>query len=233
MKLANFVLAAITAAAVSFGAQQSKSGIMFAKAAHDPRNDTRIASPPSNQQDRDREQDSRPNHDEYPTIRLPEGTVVPIRMADDVNSNHDKPGTMFTGTVDPSVLINNTVVIPRGTEAHIRMVEAKKGGHIKGKAKVRLELTSLIINGQRLGVDTDAPSKNKGAAGAKSSAVAKSGAKSSGAVSNGGVGYGVAGPVIAAFSAAKVEVKAGSRVDFTLESPFTFEKPPVNNNSGQ
>src|SRR5438105_1075044 len=162
MKLANFVLAAITAAAVSFGAQQSKSGMMFAKAAaHDPRNDTRPASPPPNpatnndSQDRDREQDSRPNHDEYPMIRLPEGTVVPIRMADDVNSNHDKPGTMFTGTVDPSVLINNTVVIPRGTEAHIRMVEAKKGGHIKGKAKVRLELTSLIINGQRLGVDTD------------------------------------------------------------------------------
>jgi hypothetical protein len=38
---------------------------------------------------------------------------------------------------------------------------------------------------------------------------------------------GAALPVIAAFSAAKVQVKSGSRVEFRLESPFTFRKPPV------
>src|ERR1041385_9556641 len=59
---------------------------------------------------------------------LPSGYVIPVRLADEVNSSHDKAGELFTGTVDPSVLINNHVVIPRGTEAHIRMVEAKKGG---------------------------------------------------------------------------------------------------------
>jgi hypothetical protein len=194
--------------------------------------DPQSPNPPSEDRDRQEPRTPQDSPEQYQPIVLPEGTVIPVRMADDVNSSHDKAGAMFTGTVDPSVLINDIVVIPRGTEAHIQMVEAKKGGHIHGKAKVRLELTSLIMNGQRLKVESNAPEKKKGAAKAKSSAVAKSGTRSGGgSVSSGTAGYdpaAAAGPVIAAFTAAKVELKAGSRVEFRLEAPFSFEKPPVN-----
>ena len=184
-------------------------------------------------QERDTRQEKTPQNspEEYQPITLAEGTVIPVRIADNVDSNHDKTGTMFTGTVDPSVLINDIVVIPRGTEAHIRMVEAKKGGHIEGKAKVRLELVSLIMNGQRLGVDSNAPSKSKGAAEAKTSAAAKKGQGAGGVLA--GDPAAAAGPLVAAFTAAKVEVKAGSRVEFRLESPFTFEKPPINHSDSQ
>ncbi len=99
-----------------------------------PQNENGSATP-GPPQDRDGDRDARQNPGDFQPITLSEGTVIPIRMADAVNSNHDKTGTMFTGTVDPSVLIHNAVVIPRGTEAHVRMVEAKKGGHIHGKAK--------------------------------------------------------------------------------------------------
>jgi hypothetical protein len=179
-------------------------------------------------QDRDSRQDrDRTGGDvDSDAVTLPEGYVIPVRLADDVSSSHDKPGDLFTGIVDPSVLVHDHVVIPRGTEAHIRMVEAKKGGHIKGKAKVRLELVSLIMNGERLGVDTNAPKKEKSSKSAKASEEAKKGPQGAGVmVGNPGS---VAGPVIAAFSAAKVDVKPGSRIEFTLESPFTFEPPPVN-----
>lgn len=187
--------------------------------------------------DKDRDQqEARSSQDgprDFEPVNLPEGTVIPVRMADDVNSNKDKEGTMFTGTVDPSVLIRDTVVIPRGTEAHIQLVDRKKGGHIHGKAKVRLELTSLILNGQRLKVESSTPSKEKGAGSAKGSAVAKKGAKigspdNVAAGAAGGEAVAAAGPVIAVFTAAKVEVKAGSRIEFRLEEPFMFEKPPVN-----
>jgi len=89
-----------------------------------------------------------------------------------------------------------------------------------------MEWVSLIINGVRLGVDTNAPSKEKGSASAKASAEAKKGPQGAGVMA--GNPGAVAGPVIAAFSAAKVDVKPGSRIQFTLESPFTFEPPPVN-----
>ncbi len=155
----------------------------------------------------------------------PSGSVIPVRLADEVNSSHDKAGELYTGTVDPSVLIQDHVVIPRGTEAHIRAVEVKKGGHLHGKAKVRLELVSLIMNGERLGVETNQPSKKEGPTHAKASAEAKRGPEGAG-VMTGNPGA-VAGPVIAAFSAAKVDVKPGSRIEFTLEAPFTFQRPPL------
>jgi hypothetical protein len=156
-------------------------------------------------------------------ITLPSGSVIPVRLADEVNSSHDKAGELYSGTVDPSVLIQDHVVIPRGTEAHIRAVEIKKGGHLHGKAKVRLELVSLIINGKRLGIETNQPSKKEGTAHAKASAEAKKSPEGAGVmVGNPGA---VAGPVIAAFSAAKVDVKPGSRIEFTLEAPFTFQRP--------
>jgi hypothetical protein len=178
------------------------------------------------QQDRDRSADT-----DSDKVTLPSGYVIPVRLADEVNSSHDKAGDLFTGTVDPSVLVHDQVVIPRGTEAHIRMVEAKKGGHVKGKAKVRLELVSLIMNGERLGVDTNAPKKEKSSKSAKASEEVKKGPQGA-SVMTGSPGA-AAAPVIAAFSAAKVDVKPGSRIQFTLESPFTFEPPAANSSAQQ
>jgi hypothetical protein len=173
------------------------------------------------------------NYDNPNVVTLPSGTVIPVRIADEVNSNKDKKGDLYTGTVDPSVLIHDQVVIPRGTEAHIRLVEDKKGGHFHGKAKVRLELVSLIMNGERLGVETDQPSKHEGSTHAKASAEAKKGPQgAAGAVTTGNPA-GFAGPVIAVFAAAKVDVKPGSRIQFTLEEPFTFEPPPVQGSQNQ
>ena len=197
------------------------------------RDDTR-RNQDASAQDRDRDSQDRSNANssgDEGTVTLPSGYVIPVRLADEVDSNHDKAGDLFTGTVDPSVLVHDHVVIPRGTEAHIRMVEDKKGGHLHGKAQVRLELVSLIINGERLGVDTNAPKKEKGSGSAKASAEAKKGPQGAG-VAAGNPGS-AAGPVIAAFSAAKVDVKPGSRIQFTLESPFTFEPPPVNASAQQ
>src|SRR5215475_7384809 len=78
--------------------------------------------------------------DSYPTeqmevITLPEGFTIPVRITDEINSKHAHPGEMYSGSVDPSVLVNDAVVIPRGTEAHMRLTQLKKGGHVHGNAK--------------------------------------------------------------------------------------------------
>jgi hypothetical protein len=168
--------------------------------------------------------------DTYPTeqmevITLPEGFMIPIRITDEINSKHAHTGEMYSGSVDPSVLVNDVVVIPRGTEAHLRLTHLKKGGHVHGNAKVSIELVSLIINGRRLEVESNELTKKKGAMEAKGDAVVKK--APSGGDSLAGEPVGAALPVIAAFSAAKVQVKPGSRVEFKLEAPFTFRKQPV------
>jgi len=172
-------------------------------------------------------QQQRDNSDDQPLITLPAGSVIEVRVADSVDSKHGQTGELLTGSVDPSVLIDHAVVIPRGTEAHIRLADEKKGGHIKGKAEITLELVSLIINGEQLRVRTSPETKSQGAADAKGSAVKKRAQSGAGASLPGEPVTAAAGPVIAVFTAAKAEVKAGSRVQFRLERPFTFEKPNV------
>ena len=184
---------------------------------------------PSRERDEDRDRSDRARYDED-VVTLPSGSLIHVRLADEVNSSHDKAGALYTGTVDPSVLVHDHVVIPRGTEAHIRLVEVKKGGHLHGKAKVRLELVSLILNGERLEVESDQPSKKEGAAHAKASAEARRAPEGASGAATPGNPAALAGPVIAAFSAAKVDVKPGSRIEFTLEAPFTFQPPPVQTN---
>src|SRR2546427_10347626 len=219
LRLASFVL---TAAASSIAVMQIHASPWPGQNLQGPQGETRPVT-----QDRDSRQDRTPqNPAEYQPITLPEGTVIPVRIADDVSSKHDRPGELFSGTVDPSVLINDIVVIPRGTEAHIRMVHRKKGGHIHGKAEVTLELVSLTMNGQRLEADSDVRSKKKGAASAKSSAIAKKGENSGGSAAVGGDPAAAAGPVIAAVTAAKAEMDTGKRLGFTLESTFTIQKTP-------
>ena len=87
--------------------------------------------------------------DEHERIMLPAGTVISVRIADRVDSNKLHSGDLLTGIVDPSVIYNDRVLIPRGTEAHVRMAENKKGGHLRGKAEVELELIGLVMNGRK------------------------------------------------------------------------------------
>jgi hypothetical protein len=160
-------------------------------------------------------------------VTLPPDTIISVRIADEINSSKNHTGDVFTGIVDPSVMVHDNVVIPRGTEAHVRMAEDKKGGHIHGRAEVRLELVGLVVNGRRLGVESDQEVRSQGAAAAKAKAEAKSGEHLGSASSVAGPAGSAAGPVIAVFSAAKVEMKANSRVEFILAEPFTFAKPPL------
>jgi hypothetical protein len=220
------------------GAQTSLTTRLNAQGSQD---NGQQASPPPQNSDETRRDDARRSDDdrarkddrradgpqEGERVTLPPDTIISVRIADEINSGKNHTGDIFTGIVDPSVLIHDQVVIPRGTEAHVRMAEDKKGGHIHGKAEVRLELVSLVVNGRRLGVESDQEVRGQGAAAAKAKAEAKSGEHLGSASSVAGPAGSAAGPVIAVFSAAKVEMKANSRVEFILAEPFTFSRPPV------
>jgi hypothetical protein len=161
-------------------------------------------------------------------VTLPADSRISVRIADAIDSNHNHDGDMFTGIVDPSVMVHDNVVIPRGTEAHVRLAGRKKGGHVHGKAEISLELISLVVNGRKLEVQSDVQSKDKGVLAAKGKAEKDSATHLGSAAGPAGPAGAAAGPVLAIFSAPKVEVKANTRVDFILAEPFTFEKPPVN-----
>lgn len=157
------------------------------------------------------------------SVTLPAGSKISVRITDKVDSNRSRPGDVFTGSVDPSVLFENRVVIPRGTEASIQLVDSKKGGHFHGKAEVELQLVSLILNGEGSQVATDPVQKKKGELSTKARAEVRPGAEGAAEVAASANPAGaVALGGIAAFRAPKVEMKPGSRIPFTLSEPFTF-----------
>jgi hypothetical protein len=165
--------------------------------------------------------------EEHERVLLPAGTVISVRIADRVDSNHLHTGDLLTGIVDPSLIYNDRVLIPRGTEAHVRMAENKKGGHLHGKAEVELELIGLVMNGRKLEVESDTYQKGQGVLVAKVKAAGPASAGAGADMATGsGPGSGVS-PVIAIFHAAKVELPPDTRVKFTLTAPFTFVKPPA------
>jgi hypothetical protein len=225
------------------GAQISRKDELNAANAQD--NGRQASPPPQNSDDtrRDdprRDETKRPDEDrarrddrrsdvpaEGERVTLPPDTIISVRIADEINSSKNHTADIFTGIVDPSVLVHDQVMIPRGTEAHVRMAEDTKGGHLHGKAQVRLELVGLVVNGRRLGVESDQEVRGQGAAAAKAKAEAKSGEHLGSATGVAGPAGSAVGPVIAVFSAAKVEIKPNSRVEFILAEPFTFARPPV------
>ena len=163
--------------------------------------------------------------DEHERILLPAGTEISVRIADRVDTNHLHSGDLLTGIVDPSLMYNDRVVIARGTEAHMHLVENKKGGHLVGKAEVQIELTGLVTNGQELEVVSDTYHKDQGVIAAKTKAAAPASAVAGADVATGsGPGVGVS-PVVAIFHAAKVDLPPETRVKFTLTAPLTFIKP--------
>ena len=160
-------------------------------------------------------------------ILLAAGTEISVRIADRVDTNHLHSGDLLTGIVDPSLMLNDHVVIPRGTEAHMHLVENKKGGHLAGKAEVQIELTGLVMNGQELEVVSDTYRKGQGTIAAKTKSAGPASAGAGADVATGsGPGVGVS-PIVAIFHAAKVDLPPETRVKFTLTAPLTFVKPPV------
>ncbi len=164
---------------------------------------------------------------EHEQVLLPAGTVISVRIADRVDSNKLHSGDLLTGIVDPSLIYNDRVVIPRGTEAHVRMAENKKGGHLHGKAEVALELVGLVMNGRKLEVVSDTYQKDQGVLAAKIKAAAPASAGAGANMATGTDPGSAVSPVIAIFHAASVDLQPNTRFEFSLTAPFTFVKPPA------
>ena len=135
-----------------------------------------FVSVPRSTQNTEPDQDQSNQPTSNGSVTLPPGTVISVRIADEISSKRNHEGDTFTGSVDPSVFVDDHVVISRGTEAHIELVDKKKGGHIHGKAELELQLVSLVLNGEREDVDTDTVKKKKGELSTKARAEIRPGA---------------------------------------------------------
>ena len=86
-------------------------------------------------------------------------------MIDGIDSSVDRPGKRFRASLDQDLVVNGVVVAPKGTDIWGCLIYAKQPGQIQGHAELRLELSSIIINGRARALTTgeyDVVGKDRG-----------------------------------------------------------------------
>jgi hypothetical protein len=167
------------------------------------------------------------------TVRA--GTLITVQMIDSVDSAHSRPGDEFAGTIAEPVVVGDRVVIPKGAEAQLRLMEVKSAGHIKGQSELELELTGLTLDGQAIPVDTTVYTEKGSSRGKHSAKVIGGGAGLGaliGAVAGGGrgaaigaaVGAGAGTAVEATTRGQQVKVPSEAKVEFRLRKAITVSE---------
>ncbi len=175
------------------------------------------------------------------TVTIPSGTRITVRTIDAIDSEHNRPGDKFQGSLEEAIVIGDATVVPKGADVYGRLAEATEAGHIQGRSELRLELTSLVVNGETFPLvtgDYSVSGSSRGAttakrvgggaaAGAVIGAIAGGG---KGAAIGAGVGAGAGTAVQVMTKGQQVRVPSETLLEFTLQESVRVPASEVSRN---
>jgi len=163
-------------------------------------------------------------------IEVPAGTPINIRMIDAIDSSVNHTGETFHASLDSPIVVGDRVLIPRGADVYVRLVDARSAGHMTGQSELRIELERLSYQGHSYPMvsstyDVKGTSRGKrtaatiGGAAAIGAAIGAIAGGGKGAAIGAGTGAG-AGTVYQGVTRGKqVKIPSETLVNFTLEQP--------------
>src|SRR5258706_12042757 len=89
--------------------------------------------------------------------RPPRSTLFPyttLFRSQALATNQSRPGDHFDATVSEPVVVNGKTVIPQGAHAEGLVVDARQSGRLMGRARLKLALQTVDVNGQNYDVRT-------------------------------------------------------------------------------
>jgi outer membrane lipoprotein SlyB len=165
------------------------------------------------------------------TVTVPAGSVITVRMIDGVDSSVNTAGQVFKASLDAPIVVGDRVVVPKGADVYVKLVNASSAGKFKGRSELTLDIQSIIFQGRTYNVSTS-DVKQSGASRGKRSAATIGGGAALGALIGGLVGGGKGAAVGAAVGGGagtgvqvftkgqQIKIPSETRLDFTLEQPF-------------
>jgi hypothetical protein len=88
--------------------------------------------------------------------------MVRIRINQNLDSGHSKPGEVFNGIVVNDVVAGGSVAIPRGASVAGKVVAATKSGALAGRGELSLQLTDVTMGGKSYPIVSDTWAHNGG-----------------------------------------------------------------------
>ncbi len=170
-------------------------------------------------------------------ITIPVGAFLSVRMIESIDSARNKAGDEFAASVETPVRVDNRVVLPRNSDAKVRLVQASSAGRMSGRSELKVELVSVTAGGRTYPLETDyheragasrntrtAESVGGGAVlGALIGAIAGRGR---GAAIGSVAGAGTGAAVEARTHGEQVKIPSETKLDFSLKSPVTVTLNP-------
>lgn len=163
------------------------------------------------------------------TVTLAEGTSIPIRLTDEINTKTAKAGDTFHATTASSLNLLNYTVVPTGMPVTGRIVDAKAAGRLSGAAELTVELVSLRLNSpngpQDVSVVTQQLSSKANGRGGNTAAKTGGGAALGavvGALAGGGAGAGIGAASGGALGLGANALTHGKEIDLKPEQLLQF-----------
>jgi hypothetical protein len=163
-------------------------------------------------------------------VTIPAGTEVRIQMIDSVNSDKNAVGKTFLASLQAPIVVGNDVVVPKGVDVYVALVDAKSAGKFKGSSELSLALDSMKLHGVSYPLKSTVfkeAGASRGKQTAKRVGLGAAIGTGIGAIAGGGkgaaIGAGIgagAGTAAQVFTKGKqVQVPSETKLDFTLEAP--------------
>ncbi len=162
-------------------------------------------------------------------------------MIDGVDSAVNHTGEQFHASLDAPIVVNNEVIVPRGADVAVRLVQASSAGHISGRSELRLELVKLDFQGKSYPLVSSTYEEAGTSRGKRTAATVGGGAALGaliGAVAGGGKGAAIGAGVGAASGGVyqgvtkgkQVKIPSETKLDFRLEQPLSLTYMPRRHN---
>jgi hypothetical protein len=171
-------------------------------------------------------------------VTIPSGTVATIRMIDNIDSSRNRPGEEFAASLDAPLVVGDRVIVARGADARVRLVNAESAGHITGRSELQLELVGLTIRGTSYPTESGYYEQHGGSRGQRSAETIGGGAimgaliggllgRGKGAAIGSGVGAGAGTVAQVSTKGQQVKVPSETKLDFTLKQPLVVTMGPA------
>lgn len=177
-------------------------------------------------------------------VEIPAGTSVRVQMIDGVDSSVNRAGEVFHASLAGPIVVNDQIVVPSGTDAYVKLVNAKSAGHMTGQSELALELVRMEFQGKSYGLVSNEYTQT-GSSRGKRTAETVGGGAAIGAVLGAIIGHGKGAAIGAATGAGagtvaeaatkgqQVKIASETKLDFVLDQPVEVSYFPDKNRSSR